>query len=436
MLYSSTFNKKRMFITIKKFISAKSFSGLILIISAIIAMYLANSKYSNYYFELLSTPFITGIPNFILSMDLKTWVNDALMTIFFLLAGLEIKREILVGELSSFKLAAFPIIGAIGGMLLPSLIYIIFNINENILGFGIPMATDIAFALAILLLLGNRIPIALKLFLVTLAVTDDIGAVMVIALFYTKTINFIGIFLALISIILLVILSYKGVKSLLPYMVIGFFLWNFFHLSGIHTSISGIILAFTIPITASIKTSDFIRRMRLRLNYFEKIEESRHEKVLTNKQIGILDVIGHTYDSVQSPLIRLEHNIIPISTFIVMPLFAFFNSGVALSSLTLPLTHPVSLGIIFGLVIGKPLGIFTFVYLADKLKIAKKPEVLTWVDIFGVSMLGGIGFTMSIFISGVSFSQEEFINLAKLSVIIASLISAIGATLWLVFFKK
>lgn len=436
MLQSSPFNKKRMFITIKKFITAKSFSGMLLFLSAILAMYLANSKYSDYYFELLSAPFITGISNFMLSMDLKTWVNDALMTIFFLLVGLEIKREVAIGELSSLKLAAFPIIGAIGGMIVPALIYILFNLGENVQGFGVPMATDIAFALAILMLFGNRIPIALKLFLVTLAVTDDIGAVVVIALFYTGTINISGLIFAFITILFLILLNKKGVKSLLPYMILGFLLWNFFHLSGVHTSISGIILAFTIPITASIKTADFVRRMRLRLNYFERVEQSKHEKILSHKQIGILDVIGNTYDSVQSPLVRLEHNIIPISTFIVMPVFAFFNAGVTLSNVSHSFLHPVSLGIIVGLVIGKPLGIFLSVYLANYFGIAKKPEMLRWTDIFGVSLLGGIGFTMSIFISGVAYSNVELVDLAKLSVIVASILSAIFAVLWLLIFRK
>ena len=436
MLENSAFNRKRMFITIKKLILAKSFSGVILFLSAIIAMYLANSQYSKQYFELLEAPFIAGISNFMLSMDLKTWVNDGLMTIFFLLAGLEIKREVLIGELSSIKLAAFPIIGAIGGMVVPALIYILFNLNEHIHGFGIPMATDIAFALAILLLFGNRIPIALKLFLVTLAVTDDIGAVIVIALFYTSTINITGLILAFITIILLVFINKQGVKSLLPYLVLGFFLWNFFHLSGVHTSISGVILAFTIPITASIKTSDFVRRMKLRLNYFEKLEQSKHEKILSHKQIGILDIIGNAYDSVQSPLVRLEHNIIPISTFIVMPIFAFFNAGVTVSNISHSFFHPLSLGIIIGLVIGKPLGIFLAVYLAHYFKIAHKPDILCWVDIFGVSLLGGIGFTMSIFISSVAFPDPELVNLAKLSVISASFLSVILGVFWLIKFSK
>ncbi len=432
----STFNRKRMFITLRKFISAKSFGGMILFLSAIIAMVLANSTYSEFYFDILNAPFVTGVSFFLLNMDLKTWVNDGLMTIFFLLAGLEIKREVLIGELSSFRLAAFPIIGAIGGIIVPALIYIVFNLNENMQGFGIPMATDIAFTLAILMLFGNRIPIALKLFLITLAVTDDIGAVLVIALFYTQSINILGLILAIFTILVLILLNKKEVKSLLPYLLLGFILWIFFHLSGIHTSISGIILAFTIPITASIRTKDFVRRMKFRLNYFEKLEESKHEKILSHKQIGVLDVIGNTYDSVQSPLIRLEHNIIPISTFIIMPIFAFFNAGVSLSSISISLFHPISLGIVLGLVVGKPLGIFLAVYMADYFKIAKKPDILRWVDIFGVSLLGGVGFTMSIFISGVAFENQEFVDLAKLSVIIGSILSALFAVFWLFFYRN
>ncbi len=432
----STFNRKRMFITLRKFITAKSFGGMILFLSAIIAMVLANSTYSEFYFDILNAPFVTGVSFFLLNMDLKTWVNDGLMTIFFLLAGLEIKREVLIGELSSFRLAAFPIIGAIGGIIVPALIYIVFNLNENMQGFGIPMATDIAFTLAILMLFGNRIPIALKLFLITLAVTDDIGAVLVIALFYTQSINILGLILAIFTILVLILLNKKEVKSLLPYLLLGFILWIFFHLSGIHTSISGIILAFTIPITASIRTKDFVRRMKFRLNYFEKLEESKHEKILSHKQIGVLDVIGNTYDSVQSPLIRLEHNIIPISTFIIMPIFAFFNAGVSLSSISISLFHPISLGIVLGLVVGKPLGIFLAVYMADYFKIAKKPDILRWVDIFGVSLLGGVGFTMSIFISGVAFENQEFVDLAKLSVIIGSILSALFAVFWLFFYRN
>ncbi|MDX1295046.1 MAG: Na+/H+ antiporter NhaA, partial [Sulfurimonadaceae bacterium] len=299
--------------------------------------------------------------------------------------------------------------------------------------FGIPMATDIAFALGILLLLGNRVPISLKLFLVTLAVADDLGAVAVIALFYTDSVNLTGILLSLITMAVMLLLNRRGVRSLLPYMVLGFFLWHWFHLSGIHASVSGVLLAFFIPITSAIDTPSFLKRLKLRLNYFESLEQQRQHKLFSERQVGALDIMGHSYDLVQSPMVRLEHNLIPISAFIVMPTFAFFNAGVELSSVTLSLLHPVSLGIILGLAVGKPLGIFGAVYAAHKTGIARKPESLRWVDIFGASMLGGVGFTMSIFVGDIAFSDPELANLAKLSIILASTISAIAGVVWLYF---
>jgi len=435
MAEHSPFNRKRMFITGKKFVRAKSFSGMILFFSAAVAMYLANSSLSVYYFDVLTAPFVVGFSESVFVMDAKTWVNDALMTVFFLLAGLEIKREVLIGDLSSVRLAAFPIFGALGGMIVPAGIYLLFNFNGYREGFGIPMATDIAFALAVLLLLGNRIPLALKLFLITLAVSDDIGAILVIAIFYTGSVNITGLILSVATLLLMVLLNRKGVKSLLPYMALGFLLWHWFHISGIHASISGIVIALTIPISAAINTDAFLRRLKLRLNYFEHLDKTRHETLLSQKQVGVLDIIGNAYDAVQSPLVRLEHNLIPISAFLVMPIFAFFNAGVSLSSVSLSLLHPVSLGIIMGLVIGKPLGIFCAVYFADRFGVASKPQSLRWIDILGVSLLGGVGFTMSIFIGDIAFADPAFVDLAKLSIISASVISGLLGALWLFFFR-
>jgi len=430
---SSSFNRKRMLITVKKFIGAKSVSGMILFISATMAMILANSSFAQNYFDLLEMPFVAGFSTAVFSMDAKTWVNDGLMTLFFLLAGLEIKREVLIGELSSLRLAVFPIIGALGGMIMPAAIYLLFNFNAYHEGFGIPMATDIAFALAILLLFGNRIPIALKLFLITLAVADDIGAVIVIAIFYTSSVNVLGLILSAITLFIMFLLNYKGIKSLLPYLLLGFALWHWFHLSGIHASVSGILIALSIPISSAISTDAFVRRLKLRLNYFEYLEKKRQESLLSQKQIGVLDIIGNAYDAVQSPLVRLEHNLIPISAFIVMPVFAFFNAGVNLSDVTLSLFHPVSLGIILGLVIGKPLGVFSAVYFAHHYKLAYKPDSLRWIDIFGASLLAGVGFTMSIFIGDIAFGDDSLMNLAKLSVILGSGISGIIGSVWLFF---
>ena len=425
------FNRKRMFITAKKFVRAKSFSGILLFFATAMAMLLANSPLSVHYFALLDAPFAVGFVDSLFSMDAKLWVNDALMTLFFLLAGLEIKREAVAGELSSLQLASFPVIGAVGGMIVPALVYLLFNIGGHTQGFGIPMATDIAFALGVLLLLGNRIPIALKLFLVTLAVADDLGAVLVIALFYTSSFNATGLLLAALTLAVMVFLNKRGVTSLLPFLLLGFLLWHWFHLSGIHASVSGVLLAFTIPIRASIDARSFLRRLKLRLSYFESLEEKRREKLFSERQIGALDIMGHAYDRVQSPLVRLEHNLIPLSAFIVMPTFAFFNAGVALSSVSLSLLDPVSLGIIFGLAVGKPLGIFGAVYLAHRWHIARKPDALRWVDVFGAAMLGGVGFTMSIFVGDIAFADPEYVNLAKLAIIVASSFSAVAGAVWL-----
>ena len=431
MKTDNSFNHTKMYITIQKFVRAKSFSGIILFVSAIIAMLIANSPFSHDYFFLLESKFFIGFSDSLFSMDMKEWVNDGLMTIFFLLAGLEIKREISVGELSSLQLASFPFFGALGGMFLPAIIYLIINQNGHTEGFGIPMATDIAFALGILLLLGNRIPIALKLFLITLAVIDDIGAVIVIALFYTQSLNLTGIFLSLITLTIMITLNRRGVKVLLPYILLGFILWYGFHISGIHASIAGILVALVIPVKSTIESSAFIKRLKFCLRYFENLDQTRSQKLLTHKQVDALDIMGESYDSVQSPLVRLENKLIPISAFLVMPIFAFFNAGITLSSVTLSIFHPVSLGIILGLSIGKPLGIFGTVYFADRFGFAKKPDSLGWMDIFGASILGGVGFTMSIFVSDIAFGNPDLINLAKLSIILSSIISGVLGAIWL-----
>ena len=431
MKTDNSFNHTKMYITIQKFVRAKSFSGIILFTAAIIAMLIANSPFSHYYFLLLESNFFIGFLDFLFSMDMKQWVNDGLMTIFFLLAGLEIKREISVGELSSLQLASFPFFGALGGMFIPAIIYLIINQNGHTEGFGIPMATDIAFALGILLLLGKRIPLALKLFLITLAVIDDLGAVIVIALFYTQSLNLTGIFLSLITLTIMITLNRQGVKALLPYILLGFILWYGFHISGVHASIAGILVALVIPVKSTIESSSFIKRLKFCLKYFENLDQTRSQKLLTHKQVDALDIMGDSYDSVQSPLVRLENKLIPISAFLVMPIFAFFNAGITLSSVTLSIFHPVSLGIILGLSIGKPLGIFGTVYFADRFGFAKKPDSLGWMDIFGASILGGVGFTMSIFVSDIAFGNPDLINLAKLSIILSSMISGLLGAIWL-----
>jgi NhaA family Na+:H+ antiporter len=409
------------------FISKEALSGILLFLSTLFAVVIANSPLGQTYYDFWHMPLGISLGELSISMSLTHWINDALMALFFLMVGLEIKREMLVGELSTFQKASFPIVAAIGGMAIPALIYVILN-PSNPIGFGIPMATDIAFVLGILLLLGSRVNPALKLFLVALAVVDDLGAVLVVATVYTKEIHFeyflhIGVIYTII-----LLLNFKGVKSLTPYLILGIFLWGFFHATGIHATIAGVMLAFAIPLSSKIKEKDFIRRNKKAINQFEKNMDKN--PILTRNQIDALENIGYGYEKVQNPLVRLEHNLHSFSAFFIIPVFAFANAGVIIDFSTLNENLMLVLGIVFGLILGKPLGIFGFTYLASKLSFIKKPENITWYEIFAAGFLGGIGFTMSIFISHLAFIDESLVDAAKLGVFIASFIATIiGITL-------
>jgi NhaA family Na+:H+ antiporter len=431
--------RKRLFITVKNFVRAKSLSGIILFFSALSAVFMANSIYEELYNFIIHSPIILTVNDIVIQTSAKHIINDILMTIFFLLTGLEIKREMLYGQLVSLKAALFPIIGAIGGMIVPSIIYISFNYDSGyIQGFGVPMATDIAFALGILLLLGNRIALELKLFLITLAIVDDIGSVIIIAIFYSEPASLNIYLLILFTLSILFILNKQRINSLIPYIIIAMILWYLLHHAGIHASITGVILAFFIPGSSHITPLSFIKRIRFRLNYFENLENNKITPDFDTKQLNILDVIGHSYKNVQSPMLRLEHMLIPLSSFVVLPLFAFFNAGVNFSTESFSFLHPVTLGIVFGLLIGKPLGIFGSVYIAHKLHIAAKPLTLRWLDIALISVLGGIGFTMSIFIGEIAFFDNiQIISIAKIAVLLSSLIAGmIGCILLLIFVKR
>ncbi len=377
---------------IKNFISIETLSGFILFAVTVFAVIIANSSYSDFYFDILKSPISIGFGENSFSMSTLHWINDVLMAIFFLVVGLEIKRDMLIGELSSVKKASFPIIAAIGGMIIPALIYLFLN-KEYPIGFGIPMATDIAFALGILLLLGNRVSMSIKLFLVTLAVVDDLGAIIVVAVFYTSEINYLFFIHAFVVYSLLLLLNYFNVKKLLPYLVLGLFLWIFVHKIGIHSTIAGVLLAFTIPLKDK-KIKDI------------KVEEN------------------------SSPLEKLEHALHNFSAFLIMPLFALANAGVIIDFSSVIEHKMIVLGVALGLLIGKPIGIFLFTYIATKLKIAAKPANVTWSEIVAVGFLGGIGFTMSIFISNLAFSDERIVSAVKIGIFASSISAAIiGVTL-------
>ena len=422
------------FLVIEDFISKEALSGIILFIATVAAVIVANSSFGQDYYDLWHMPLGVTLGDRTISMTLTYWINDGLMALFFLMVGLEIKREMVLGELSSVSKASFPIVAAIGGMVIPALIYVGFN-TENPMGFGIPMATDIAFALGILMLLGTKVNPAVKLFLVALAVVDDLGAVLVVATVYTSEIKAEYFLHAGIAYGLIWFLNYSGVKKILPYLILGIFLWIFIHEIGIHATIAGVLLAFAIPISSKINEQEFIQKTRESVDDFEKnIDEI---PILNHHQTDALENIAYGYDKVQNPLVRLEHNLHGLSAFFIMPLFAFSNAGVLIDFSTVSANLMIVLGVVFGLLLGKPIGIFGLTYLLTKLRIIKKPENITWFEVIAVGFLGGIGFTMSIFITHLAFVDEGIIAAVKLGIFGASFIAAIfGILLVLASSKK
>ncbi len=420
-------------VTLEKFINKEALSGILLFIATISAVIIANSSLGQDYYNLWNLPLGINIGDFKVSMSLTYWIDDALMALFFLMVGLEIKREMLIGELSSISKASFPIVAALGGMIVPALIYVLLN-TSNPLGFGIPMATDIAFALGLLLLLGKKVNPALKLFLVALAVVDDLGAVFVVATVYTSDIQtqyfiYAGVIYAIIW-----AMNLKGITKLTPYLILGIALWIYIHSIGIHATIAGVLLAFAIPIKSKIHEKDFIKTIKNEVNDFEKNIDNI--PILNHHQIDNLESIAYTYDKVQNPLVRLEHNLHGLSAFFIMPLFAFSNAGVIVDFSSISANFMIVLGVVLGLVIGKPIGILGFTYLSTKLNICKKPDDISWSEILAIGFIAGIGFTMSIFITHLAFVDESIISAVKLGVFIASFLAALIGVLLLLRASK
>lgn len=421
------------------FIHSQTTTGLVLIFMTVISLVLANSPLVDVYNNLLDTKIDFNVGEWKLSHTLHHWINDGLMAIFFFMIGLEIKREILVGELSNIKVAILPILAATGGMVVPALIYtFINNGGEGANGWGIPMATDIAFAISILVLLGNRVSPALITFLVALAIVDDLGAVLVIAIFYTEQIQFLPLILAGVSFLIMMILNRSGIHAILPYFIVGLSLWFFMLESGVHATIAGVIAAMSIPSRPKITSTYFTEQTRNLLNEYDNypvvIDNTMHES-----QKAILLNIKDTIDSVNAPSAKLEHDLqLPVSLLII-PLFAFANAGISIdfSSLTSTIIEPVSLGIIFGLIIGKILGIAGVSFIAIKTGIAKLPEGSSMSQLLGVASLGGIGFTMSIFVADLAFAgNDPLIFQAKIGILSASFIAGFFGYLWLRFWSQ
>ena len=430
-------NKSGFLATFSKMTQSESFAGILLLCCAVLAMIVANSPLSDAYAELWKTQFGFSINGTFIGMNLEHWINDVLMAFFFLVVGLEIKREVLFGELAGFKRAALPIIAALGGMIGPGLIYFALNVgtaSEH--GFGIPMATDIAFALGVLSTLGKRVSVSVKVFLVSLAVADDLGAIIVIALFYSSGIALEWLLVSAGIVAVLIILNKMGVKALTPYMVLGVLLWITVHNCGVHATIAAVMLAFTIPVAPRIDTLSFMEKLKKIVSHFQEAETKKDGILLQNEQLEALHHLSKEKNAVQNPLLRLEHALAPYSNYLIMPIFAFANAGVTIGSNIDFSVDYVFLGIFLGLVVGKPIGIFSFTFIAEKLGIAARPAGVSWVEIFGAGTLGGIGFTMSMFVTNLAFSGEHALiatDVAKISILIASLSAGIlGSIFFLV----
>ncbi len=374
---------------IKNFFAREEKSGILLLLFATLALITVNSPLNSLYYDIKYTDIPINLGEFNFTKTISHWVNDGLMAIFFFIIGLELKREILEGELSSFDRMVLPAIAAIGGMVAPAIIYVLININnpENISGWAIPTATDIAFSLAVLLIIGKNVPLSLKVFLLSLAIIDDLGAVLIIAFFYTAQISGSYLVYSLIVFVLLVLINRMGINKMYIYMILGIFLWYFVLKSGVHATIAGVLLATTIPNTSN--------------NGLE-----------------------------HSMLKDLEHKLHNFVGILVLPIFAFFNSDINFADVTLSSVYsPLSLGVILGLLLGKPIGITLFTYVGMKTNLFNLPENVTIKDVFGLSLLCGIGFTMSLFINGLAFTDPVLIDSSKLGIFIGSMISAIAGYL-------
>lgn len=422
-------NKGGILAVFSRIVKSESFAGVLLLCCAVLAMIVANSPFSEAYATLWKAKFGFTFNDVFIGMSLEHWINDVLMAFFFLVVGLEIKREVMFGELAGIKRASLPIIAALGGMIGPGIIYFALNAgtpSEN--GFGIPMATDIAFALGVLSALGKRVSISVKVFLVSLAVADDLGAIIVIALFYSSGLSFEWLAISAVIILVLLTLNKLGVKALTPYMLLGVLLWIAVHNCGIHATIAAVILAFTIPITPKIDTMRFMDKLAKIVEHFKSAEKQKDSILLQNDQVHALGELSAQKNAVQNPLLRLEHALAPYSSYLIMPIFAFANAGVNIGNNINFNVDQIFLGILLGLVVGKPVGIFTFTFIAEKLGIATRPAGVTWVEIFGAGALGGIGFTMSMFVTNLAFSGEHALiatDVAKISILIASLTAGI-----------
>ena len=419
----------------EEFIHRQTTSSILLMVTAVIALLFANSSYAYLYEQIQHIDIGINIGNWSLENTLHHWVNDGLMALFFFVVGLELKREIMVGELANLRQAALPIVAAIGGMVVPALIYIAINPEGDAArGWGIPMATDIAFALGAIALLARRVPKALITFLVALAIVDDLGAVVVIAVFYTETINIAWLTTAGLFFGMLMMLNLSGIRKITPYFILAIFLWYAMYESGVHATLAGVLGAFSVPARPKYNPARFSEQVKDAIGKFDACHING-QSIMNNDQMrGIVHSLESGALQVQAPLQRLEHAWhLPVA-YLVIPIFALFNAGIPLdlASLGQTLAHPVTLGVAMGLILGKVLGIAATSWVAIKLGIATLPANTQFNQIIGVSLLGGIGFTMSIFIAELGFiHQPELLLMAKTGILFASLFAGIAGFIWL-----
>ena len=413
-----------LFRSLQRFLALETAGGLLLLACAVVALVWANSPWSDAYHHFFHTYITVGFGDFQIKHSLLHWINDGLMALFFFVVGLEIKREVLVGELRSPRQAALALAGALGGMIVPALLYTAVAMGtEGAAGWGIPMATDIAFALGVLMLMGKRAPLSLKIFLTALAIADDLGAVLVIALFYTAELNLPALLGGLAVVVLLFGIARFGIRQTWPYAVGGLAVWLLFLLSGVHATVAGVLVALTIPASRWIDESDFAQRMQASLDQFRKGLDAEAKDPDASQRDAMHDM-EVALRAADAPLFRMEHALHGWVALFILPLFALGNAGVTFAG-GLDLGHPVTLGVLLGLIVGKPIGVLLLSWLAVKTKLAVLPGDVSWKQMAGVACLTGIGFTMSLFIATLAFGEGALLDAAKVGILGASLVSGV-----------
>lgn len=413
----------------KLFMQASASGGNLLILALLVGMLWANSSFSQQYHAIWdNTVFGVYLNSFVLAKNLHHWLNDGLMAIFFFLIGLEIKREMLVGELSVFRKALFPVAAAIGGMLMPAVFFILLQGGnpETIRGWAIPTATDIAFALGVLSLLGSRVPLSMKVFLTALAIVDDIGAILLIGLFYSAPPVWGWLLAGLLILSVMLLLNRAGVRNLFVYILLSVLLWGAILFSGVHATLAGVIAAFAIPVKSSLSRKRAAAKGGHLTKQLQDLSASEKRVLADPAYNQVLSQLARLYSEAGTPLQRLEHALHPVTAFLILPLFALANGGVTIRpELLIDVVEPVSLGIIVGLTLGKPIGIVGMCWLLEKLKVAERPAGLSWREMWAGGFFAGIGFTMSIFIANLAFTDVLLLESAKLAILLGSVLSTI-----------